>query len=111
MIPCSTCLVLPGCRNNSRNLEGRRQLWARKAKEKEKGFGIDPQEWMLFALMEVDREGSRGLRWGVSKGIEKVNTRQIQEMVWKAFGGVRREVVKDQVVEVGTHLSQDFHES
>lgn len=41
------------------------------------------------------------------EGKHKTDSGDGVESLW----GVRREVVKDQVVEVGTHLSQDFHES
>ena len=80
IFPSSTFLVLIEYRDNSRNSEERGQLWARKAKE-EKGCDTEPEEWILFSLMEEDREGIPGLRGSASKGTEKVNTRQIQEMV------------------------------
>lgn len=36
--------------------------------------------------MVGEREGIPGLRGGVSKGMEKVNTRQTQDMTCKSFG-------------------------
>lgn len=56
------------------------------AKEKEKGFDIDLEELILFSLIEGETEGVPGLGGSVSKGREKVNTRQMQEMMCKAFG-------------------------
>lgn len=50
-------------------------------KEEKKGFDTDPEERILFSLREEDREGIPDLRGGASKGIEKVNARQIQAMV------------------------------
>lgn len=56
------------------------------AEEKEKGVDTDLEEQILFSLMEGEREGDPGLGGSVSKGREKVNTRQMQETMCKAFG-------------------------
>lgn len=67
--------------DKSGNSEGRGRLWASMTKEEKKGFDTDPEERILFSLREEDREGIPDLRGGASKGIEKVNARQIQAMV------------------------------
>lgn len=56
------------------------------AKEEQKEFNKDLEKWLLFSLMEWDREGIPGLRGGVSKDMEKADTRQMQKTECKASG-------------------------